>query len=103
MTQEPFRIGLTMAGAVSAGAYTAGVVDYLLETLELWQEAKDRSDPDVPKHEVIIEVVSGASAGGIVGTLLLAALLKKDRSLLRRVWVDMFDDEEGTTLSKNVE
>mgnify|MGYP003342307022 CR=1 FL=1 len=30
----PFKIGLVMAGAVSAGAYTAGVLDFLLEALE---------------------------------------------------------------------
>ena len=35
-----FKICLTMAGAVSAGAFTAGVMDYLLETLELWEQAK---------------------------------------------------------------
>lgn len=29
--ENEFHIGLTMAGAVSAGAYTAGVMDYLLK------------------------------------------------------------------------
>jgi len=29
-----------MAGAVSAGAYTAGFIDYLFEVLELWEEQK---------------------------------------------------------------
>lgn len=28
-----FKIGVTMAGAVSAGAYTAGVLDFLIEAL----------------------------------------------------------------------
>ena len=28
--EKEFKIGLVMAGAVSAGAYTAGVVDFLL-------------------------------------------------------------------------
>lgn len=27
--EETFHIGLTMAGAVSAGCYTAGVMDYI--------------------------------------------------------------------------
>ena len=27
---DTFEVGLVMAGAVSAGAYTAGVVDYFL-------------------------------------------------------------------------
>ena len=31
---KTIRLGICMAGAVSAGAYTAGVADYLVETLE---------------------------------------------------------------------
>lgn len=37
MKEEPFfEIGLCMAGAVSAGAYTAGLMDYLIETPDKW-------------------------------------------------------------------
>ena len=33
-TEKPgFQIGIAMAGAVSAGAYTAGVFDFLMEAL----------------------------------------------------------------------
>ena len=71
-----FRIGISMAGAISAGAYTAGVMDYLLEALENWQKAKDLKLPGVPKHEVIIEVLSGASAGGMTAVITSAALQK---------------------------
>src|SRR5690606_29465087 len=66
---QPFRIGLCMAGAVSAGAYTAGVMDYLLEALAEWD--KRRGQADVPSHRVVIPVMGGASAGGM--TALLAA------------------------------
>ena len=31
---DTVHIGLCMAGAVSAGAYTAGMIDYLIEALE---------------------------------------------------------------------
>ena len=34
MPNKSFEIGLVMAGAVSAGAYTAGVIDFLLQSLE---------------------------------------------------------------------
>src|SRR5262245_13424160 len=68
-----FQIGLAMAGAVSAGAYSAGVFDFLIEALNEWQKAKERGD-DVPKHDVFISVMSGTSAGGIVGALGLSAL-----------------------------
>lgn len=75
--QNTFRIGLSMAGAVSAGAYTAGVMDYLLEALENWQKAKELGLPGVPQHNVIIEVLSGASAGGMTAVITTAAVQKK--------------------------
>lgn len=75
MTTQPtiIRIGLCLAGAVSAGAYTAGVIDYLLETLERWEKAKELfpDDPKIPRHKVEIEVITGASAGGICGGFLI--------------------------------
>jgi hypothetical protein len=75
--QNTFRIGISMAGAVSAGAYTAGVMDYLLEALENWQEAKKLNLPGVPEHDVVIEVISGASAGGMTAVITSAAIQKK--------------------------
>lgn len=72
--QKTFHIGIAMAGAVSAGAYTAGVMDYLLEALENWQKAKDLELPGVPRHEVIIEVLSGSSAGGMTAVLTAASV-----------------------------
>jgi hypothetical protein len=77
-----FKIGINMAGAVSAGAYTAGVLDFLMEALEEWQKAKDAfrtnlSNPapgatfenPVPLHDISIEVFSGASAGGMCAAI----------------------------------
>lgn len=74
--KNTFRIGISMAGAVSAGAYTAGVMDYLLEALENWQKAKDLGLPGVPQHDVVIEVLSGASAGGMTAVITTAAVQK---------------------------
>ena len=65
-----------MAGAVSAGAYTAGAMDYLLEALESWQKAKDLCLPGTPKHNVVIEVLTGASAGGMTAVITAAAIQK---------------------------
>ncbi len=72
--QNTFRIGISMAGAISAGAYTAGVMDYLFEALESWQKAKDLDLPGVPKHNIVIEVLSGASAGGMTAVITSAAM-----------------------------
>ncbi|OCX54239.1 hypothetical protein BEL04_08255 [Mucilaginibacter sp. PPCGB 2223] len=67
-----FSIGICMAGAVSAGAYTAGVMDYLLESLAEWE--KRRGQPGVPSHRVEIPVIGGASAGGMTGIITASAL-----------------------------
>ncbi|MBX3252514.1 MAG: patatin-like phospholipase family protein [Chitinophagaceae bacterium] len=80
MSDTPtIRLGLCLAGAVSAGAYTAGVIDYLLEALERWERAKELfpDDPMIPRHRVEIEVITGASAGGICGGFLILQGHKK--------------------------
>jgi hypothetical protein len=74
---NPFEIGLVMAGAISAGAYTAGVMDFLIQALDEWEKAKahalahpdDPSSQDCPKHKVRLKVMAGASAGGMTAGL----------------------------------
>ena len=68
MHAEPFLIGINMPGAVSAGAYTAGVLDFLIEALDAWYDAK-ATGKAVPMHDVSIEVFSGASAGGMCAAI----------------------------------
>jgi hypothetical protein len=60
-----FEIGLVLAGNVSAGGYTAGVLDYLIEACDAWTRAKDDGDPEMPTHEVIISTIAGASGGDL--------------------------------------
>ena len=78
--ENQFKLGINMAGAVSAGAYTAGVIDFLVEALEEWQTRKDAlrawlaqpvgAAPElVPLHDVSIEIFSGASAGGMCAAI----------------------------------
>ena len=120
--QNTFKLCITMAGAVSAGAYTAGVLDYLIETLDLWEKAKIQnrkltpSHPDydhtIPMHNVEIDVISGSSAGGISGTLALLALADKnfksynrnnktgENNIFYKSWVEMADDAQSDTLEK---
>jgi predicted acylesterase/phospholipase RssA len=70
--KETFEIGLVMAGAISAGAYTAGVIDFLLQALAEWQQLKDKGEG--PPHDVKIRVMSGASAGGMTSAITAAML-----------------------------
>ncbi|AEV99684.1 hypothetical protein A4D02_35530 [Niastella koreensis] len=132
---KAIRLGICMAGAVSAGAYTAGVVDYLIETLERWQQKKEQiqrklnqgealteMEKLVPLHNVVIEVLSGASAGGMTAAVLAYSFndgsyyTKKNNDIIARnynipdaldtptklydVWVNMADDEKGSTFKK---
>lgn len=78
--ENVFKIGLCLAGAISAGAYTAGVIDYLIEALERWETEKKQGE-DVPNHQVVIEVIGGASAGGMTGIITAAALQEKFSSV----------------------
>jgi hypothetical protein len=132
---KTIRLGICMAGAVSAGAYTAGVIDYLVETLERWERKKNiirkknkagevlRAEEElVPLHDVVIEVLSGASAGGMTAAVLAYSfndntyITKRNNDLIQEnynipdkndshtklynSWIKMTDDEKGSTFSK---
>ncbi len=116
-SEKKFHLGLCLAGAVTAGAYTAGVLDYIFETLELWQNQKDASKStdnstspfsEVPDHEVVIDVITGSSAGGMCAAISVAMLvegrqaegLSDKKSKLYKAWVELADDEKGDTLQK---
>lgn len=72
-----------MAGAVSAGAYTAGVLDFLIEALDTWYDAKKNGAP-VPMHEISLDVFSGASAGGMCAAI-ASAMVQGDFEHIRDV------------------
>lgn len=117
---KSFKLCITMAGAVSAGAYTAGVMDYLIETLDLWEKAKESNrnkgidhpdyDHSIPMHQVELDVLSGSSAGGISGSLTLLALADKNfrsynkdnskgqNNIFYKSWVDMADSAASSTV-----
>ncbi|WP_369996217.1 patatin-like phospholipase family protein [Winogradskyella sp.] len=100
-----FHLGLTMAGAVSAGAYTAGFMDYILEALTEWEKAKKSNDKNIPKHNVIIDAIGGASAGGMVSMITALALCDNNHKPVKEVadtktgnilydsWVFLDDDD----------
>ncbi|THD69300.1 hypothetical protein E7Z59_02945 [Robertkochia marina] len=116
MSEKSFKLCLTMAGAVSAGAYTAGVLDELFHVLDLWEQEKQKNaalgtdhpdyDHSIPMHEVSLEVMSGASAGGIAAALSLQKILDasyeamEDNKILKECWVTMADDDHSGTLEK---
>ena len=71
---DTFDLGLVLGGTVSAGAYTAGALDYLLEALDSWYSAKVsevksgiRSEAH---HKINIRIVTGASGGAVCASIL---------------------------------
>jgi hypothetical protein len=102
-----------MAGAVSAGAYTAGVLDFLIEAVDAWYSEKEKQRQQfgediqrwtIPAHEVVLDVMSGASAGGMCSAIGSIALQEEfphihatnpepeaPRNRLYRSWVDTID------------
>jgi len=68
-TPPTFEVGLVLAGAVSGGAYQAGVLDFLLEALAAFHATH-------PPWRVRLRVVAGASAGAINGLLLAKSLAR---------------------------
>lgn len=110
---KKIKLGICMAGAVSAGAYTAGVVDYLMETLERWQIEKDKIrgklvrnealtelEKAVPLHDLEIEVLSGASAGGMTASILTYAMLD-NKHVTRRRLGELVDVSYGIPVQTN--
>lgn len=69
-----FDFALSLAGAVSGGAYSAGVVDFLVEALDALQAARDRGDPQAPRHVAVLCAVVGASSGSLTAAVLTSAL-----------------------------
>src|SRR3546814_8871025 len=63
-----------MAGAISAGAYTAGVCDFLIQALDAWEAAKADPTARVPRHRVRIKALAGASAGAMTSAIAAVAL-----------------------------
>ena len=71
---DTIHIGLVLAGAVTAGAYTAGVIDYLMDTLRIWHKKYEEDPVNIPKPNVVIDVLTGASAGSIAASVTLLGL-----------------------------
>jgi len=75
--EHTYELALVLGGTVSAGCYTAGALDFLIEALDTWSAAKDRNDPRAPTHRVAIRVIAGTSGGGVNAAIAARALAFK--------------------------
>ncbi len=69
-----FELALVLGGTVSAGAYTAGVIDFLIEALDVWTTRRDANDPTAPRHNVVLKLITGTSGGGVNAAIAARAL-----------------------------
>lgn len=93
--KDTLYLGLCLAGAVSAGAYTAGVIDFLIEALDEWESR--RGQPDVPSHKVVIPAIGGASAGGMTATIMASAVNNHIKPV-RKLTGDIFTEQPRNKL-----
>lgn len=74
LPDNEFEIGLVLGGTVSAGAYTAGVLDFLIEALDTWQTEKERNPGSTPSWMTRISILTGTSGGGVLAAMTAKAL-----------------------------
>lgn len=67
-----FEFALVLGGTVSAGAYTAGAIDFLVEALDCF--SAERAAGKAPKHKVILKLIAGTSGGGVNAAIAARAL-----------------------------
>ncbi|OAI19413.1 hypothetical protein A1359_03725 [Methylomonas lenta] len=84
MRNKTFELGLVGAGAISAGAYTAGVIDFLIQALDTWYDLKSKNE-NVPQHDVKISVFSGASAGAMTAAIAAAYMGSNQHPVINEV------------------
>jgi hypothetical protein len=88
------KVAIAISGAVSLGSYEAGVVYELLDAIG----QHNRNNADRPERQVLVDVLTGASAGGMTAAMLAQKLLYSSDSLatpygndLYRAWVEQVD------------
>ena len=64
-----FEFALVLGGTVSAGAYTAGALDFLIEALDSWTQLRDANNSAAPRHNVVLRVITGTSGGGVCAAI----------------------------------
>jgi hypothetical protein len=67
-----FEFALVLGGTVSAGAYTAGAVDFLIEALDCFSQSQQQGK--APPHKVLLRLIAGTSGGGVNAAIAARAL-----------------------------
>jgi len=96
MAQKPKRLAITIAGAVSLGSYEAGVLWEVLDAIR--QHNLDERTVANPETRIVVDALTGASAGGMTAIILAQKLLFEGADFigpydnpLYKVWVEGID------------
>lgn len=76
MSSNPYRVAIAISGAVSLGSYEAGTLYELIAAI-----AAHNTQHDDPAEQIKIDVLTGASAGGMTAALVAQKLLYEASSL----------------------
>ena len=66
-----FELALVLGGTVSAGAYTAGAMDFLIEALDCLSRAQQNG---ALQHKVRLKLIAATSGGGVCAAIAARAL-----------------------------
>lgn len=69
-----FDLGLALAGGSTRGAYSAGVMDFLLQALDELETARSKSPDSLPPWRVRVKTIAGTSAGGITAAVATSSI-----------------------------
>ncbi|NEV00099.1 patatin-like phospholipase family protein [Bradyrhizobium uaiense] len=86
-----FEIGFVLAGAISAGCYSAGAMDFIIEALDDYYAERDKPGWDGPNHDVYVPVLAGASAGGMTAGMAALHMFKP----ISHVWPGVAPPPKG--------
>jgi hypothetical protein len=78
-----FEFALVLGGTVSAGAYTAGAVDFLIEALDCFSKAQRENR--APQHKVRLKLIAGTSGGGVNAAIAARALAYEYPHVIRGI------------------
>lgn len=88
------KVAIAISGAVSLGSYEAGAIYELLEAIG----QHNLHNTHHPERQILVDVITGASAGGMTAAMLAQKLLYAGDSLatpyandLYRAWVERVD------------
>ena len=92
-----FRMGIVLNGTVSAGAWSAGALDGSIEVVDAWAAAKAAGEPGIPDHRIRVEMLGGASGGGVCAAIFARAASRNfphgehPSNPFWQVWVEALD------------